>query len=342
MLFLLLSLLNGCAASVEALQERPLRIFYATDRARTGKPEPSAFFGAEMDTLSYGTCDVHVPPGHVIGSLEAPFLTDNVRRHFILSGISPAVEREFYDTLRRFFRDSRKKEAVIYIHGFNMKFDEAARRMAQISTDLDLGYAPVFFSWPSRGKLSAYSRDEEKIETAQKKLEAFLESFARSSGAEKIILVAHSMGNRAMCNAFASLAAKHPELGGLFSELILAAPDIDASEFTGRLGPAISGRGPAVTLYASSRDMALHASKEIHRDKPRAGDIEGGPVMVPGIETIDATNVDTSFLGHSYYNRSRSVLSDIYYIIGKGLRAGERFSLEEVSAASGRYWRFKK
>jgi esterase/lipase superfamily enzyme len=341
-LFLLLVLLSGCSASMQALQERPIRIFYATDRARSGKTDAAKFFGTEKDTLSYGTCNVKVPPVHVIGRLESPILQRNPERHIVLSGIQPSGEGEFYEHVRRFFRESRSREAVIYIHGFNMSFDETARRMAQISEDLGLGYAPVFFSWPSQAKLGAYRRDEEKIESCEKELEVFLESFVRNSGAEKIILVAHSMGNRAMCAAFSSITTKHPELGRMFRELVLAAPDIDAEQFTNRIGPSIAGRGPSITLYASSHDKALEASKEINGDKPRAGDVNGGPVMVTGIETIDATNADTSFLGHSYYSGSRSVLADIYYLIGSGLRAGERFSLEPVDMKGGRYWRFKK
>ena len=50
-------------------------------------------------------------------------------------------------------------------------------------------------------------------------------------------------------------------------------------------------------------------------------------MLLPGLETIDATNVDTGFLGHSYFAEERSVLADIYSLIKERKRAADRFSL---------------
>ena len=65
--------------------------------------------------------------------------------------------------------------------------------------------------------------------------------------------------------------------------------------------------------------------------------------MHEGIETIDATGVDTSLLGHSYFAATKTVLSDMFYIINQGQRADERFGLEAVMTGDERrYWRFRK
>lgn len=62
---------------------------------------------------------------------------------------------------------------------------------------------------------------------------------------------------------------------------------------------------------------------------------------MPGVETIDATGVDTSFLGHSYFSGTRTVLSDIFYLIGHGTRAADRFGLVKVAAETTQhYWKF--
>lgn len=53
------------------------------------------------------------------------------------------------------------------------------------------------------------------------------------------------------------------------------------------------------TLYASSVDKAILASKVIHKH-PRAGDADVELVIVDSVDTVDATAVDTSFMGHSY------------------------------------------
>jgi hypothetical protein len=75
---------------------------------------------------------------------------------------------------------------------------------------------------------------------------------------------------------------------------------------------------------------------------PRAGEAGERLIIVPGIETIDATGMDTSFLGHSYFAEGRSILSDIFYIIRNGHRAAARFGLYGVDTPSGRYWVFKQ
>ena len=64
--------------------------------------------------------------------------------------------------------------------------------------------------------------------------------------------------------------------------------------------------------------------------------------MVPDVETVDATYVDTSLVGHSYFAESRSVLSDMFYLIRNGERADMRFGLRRVDAQAGRYWEFKR
>jgi hypothetical protein len=71
---------------------------------------------------------------------------------------------------------------------------------------------------------------------------------------------------------------------------------------------------------------------------PRAGDVADRVAIVDGVETIDASAVNTNLIGHSYYGGSRSVLSDIFYLL-RGIavrsRAGIRPSPDEA------YWIFQ-
>ena len=96
-----------------------------------------------------------------------------------------------------------------------------------------------------------------------------------------------------------------------------------------------------MTLYASSEDIALLASKKFH-GYPRAGDAGNGLVLMEGIDTIDATGMDTSFLKHSYFAEARSILADIFYLVREGKRPDQRFGLEKVNTEAGRYWKFKR
>ena len=217
----------------------------------------------------------------------------------------------------------------------------AARRTAQISYDLAFEGAPVFYSWPSQAKTSAYTIDEQNIEWAQANLKGFLDEFFQRSGAQNVYLIAHSMGNRALTRAVASLLTEKPALRSRLKEVILTAPDIDADVFKRDIAPSLTATGRPITLYASSEDLALVASKKVH-GYPRAGDSGRGLVLIPGVETVDATLVDTSLLGHSYFAESRSVLSDMFYLIRRGQRADMRFGLDRVDDQAGRYWKFKR
>jgi esterase/lipase superfamily enzyme len=220
-----------------------------------------------------------------------------------------------------------------------VSFVEAARRTAQMAYDLGFDGAPVFYSWPSRGEPTAYLADEQMIEWAQPNLRAFLEDYVTKSDAEDIYVIAHSMGNRALTRAVSSLLSDRPELRPKIKAIILAAPDIDAEVFLRDIVPAMTRSGRPITLYASSEDKALKLSERLHA-YPRAGDAGAGLVIVPGIETVDASKVATGLIGHSYFGDTRSILSDIFNIIRNGKSARDRFGLVEKQGQAGSYWIF--
>ena len=70
--------------------------------------------------------------------------------------------------------------------------------------------------------------DETNAEWAVPDLKRFLADLGARSGARKIHLIAHSMGNRALTNALRELSTQADADLSAFQEVILAAPDIDA------------------------------------------------------------------------------------------------------------------
>jgi prepilin-type N-terminal cleavage/methylation domain-containing protein len=324
-----------------------VRTFFATDRNATGKTKQNEMFGVERaSNLTYGTCDVSIPRDHRMGELEAPSILrwefrEDPNKHVVLLSASINSQNNFFADLAARVHASSKSNAFIFVHGYNVTFEDAARRTAQISYDLGFDGAPVFYSWPAQGSTPKYTVDEQTIEWSQTNLKNFLKDFFTRSDAKNIYLIAHSMGNRALTRAVASLMSENPSFRTRLKEVILAAPDIDAEVFKRDIAPALAAAGRPITLYASSKDLALVASKKIH-GYPRAGDSGKGLVIVKGIETIDATNVDTSFLGHSYFAETFSILSDIFYLIRDDIRADKRFGLRSIDVKAGRYWAFKK
>jgi esterase/lipase superfamily enzyme len=323
-----------------------MRVFFATDRNLTRSTKPYEMFGASRSELRYGTCEVSIPREHRMGALESPSILklefrEDPAKHVALLKAEVLPKGKFFSGLATSISSSARRDALLFIHGYNVTFADAARRTAQIAYDLGFHGAPVFYSWPSRGTTAAYAIDEQSIEWSQTNLKTFLEDFLAHSDTQNVYLIAHSMGNRSLTYAVTSLLAKQPSLKQQLKEIILAAPDIDAEVFKRDLAPALINAGLPITLYASSEDRALVLSKQVH-GWPRAGESGPGLVITSGIETIDATGTDTSFLGHSYYAEARSIVSDIFYMIRNGHRANERFGLYIVDTPSGRYWAFKK
>lgn len=343
-------LLSGCvqyggsASRVDVANYAVVRTFFATDRNLTGRTEPDEVFGVDRSSLSYGICEVSIPRGHQKGEMESPSIwrfefREDPAKHVVLLSTAISAKDEFFSVLAARVRAFPRSTAFLFVHGYNVSFEDAARRTAQISYDISFEGAPVFYSWPSQGTTHGYLVDEQNIDWAQASLRGFLEDFFTRSDAQNVYLIAHSMGNRALTRAVASLMTDKPAFRTRLKEVILAAPDIDAGIFKRDIAPALTSTGRPVTLYSSSKDLALIASKKAH-GYPRAGDSGQGLVVVPGIETIDATAVDTSLLGHSYIGDSPSVLSDMFYLIRNSQRADQRFGLRSVDVQIGRYWVF--
>jgi len=302
-------------------------------------------YGNERGRLERGICKVSIPKGHRIGELEAPSIlrleiNEDERKHVVLRSIVPQEEQKFFAELHDCVERSPRKELLLFIHGYNVKFEDAARRTAQMAYDLEFQGAPVFYSWPSQGGLLKYSVDETNVMWTVPHLKQFLLEVSARSGAEQVNLIAHSMGNRALTSALREIESELRENAQLFNQVVLAAPDIDAEVFRRDIAPAIARTARHVTLYASSNDQALIASKQVH-GYPRAGESGAHVVVVPEIETVDVSAIDTSLLGHSYYGNNDSILADMYHLIHRGLPARLRKSLKPAQRESLTYWIFQ-
>lgn len=321
-----------------------VNVYYATDRAYSGETAPARLFGGVRgnEQLRMGVARVSIPREHRLGELEEPSIwkferREDPKKHVVLLSVQPQRTADFYAKLRGSIAASDGHEVFVFIHGFKNTFADAVRRTAQIKYDLGFDGAAIAYSWPSTGALADYSADEGNVDWTVPHLAAFLNDLAIQTGASSIHVVAHSMGNRVMAQAFARLAT--PEARAKFNQVILAAPDIDADVFKRDLVPALLKLSRHVTLYASSRDEALNASKKLHRSA-RAGEAGNNIVIVSGIETIDVSAVDTSLLGHSYVADNQTVLSDVFCLLRGASLAGKRCRLAAARVAAGIYWKF--
>jgi len=319
------------------------QVFYATDRNFTGLQDTERMYGTERsgDVLSMGMVKVSIPFGHKTSVLERPgwFSGEDPEKYVVVLSISREPQSTFFDLLDSKVDQSSRHDAFVFIHGYYTSFADAARRTAQLAYDLNFDGAPIFYAWPSKARLEDYPRDEATIEWTALHLKKFLEMLSSDSHIRTIHLIAHSMGARALTAALDSMVKDHSAKPHMFREVFLAAPDIDAGVFN-QLALTFPSAADRVTLYASSKDEALSQSKAIHGER-RAGDTDGGITVVPGVDTIDATAVDTSFIGHSYYSENRSILADIFYLMDRDIPPSRRFGMKPNNPQKVKYWIFK-
>ncbi|MCA9123483.1 MAG: alpha/beta hydrolase [Planctomycetaceae bacterium] len=334
----------GLAGTTLVLLLGLLLFIPATIRPSIEKIGPK-YGGEYSDRVEMGVCQVTIPDTHREGELETLKLlrlevTEDLQKHIVLRSVRRMESDEFFGGLRREMQ-SRGNNILVFVHGFNVSFEDAARRTAQMSEDLNFAGAPVFYSWPSQADWWKYRADEKNVELSVDQLKSFLLAIAERSDADTINLVAHSMGNRVLTAALKEIDVAASEREQMFNQVILAAPDIDADIFKQRIAPAIVTKAKHVTLYASSNDLALIASKTFNSGDPRAGDAGSDLVVYPGIETIDVTAGDSSLLGHSYYGSSVSVLRDIELLLHDQPASSRKF-LAPVSLQDDRtYWLFQ-
>lgn len=139
---------------------------------------------------------------------------------------------DFYQKFDEELGHRPERKVLIFVHGYNVDFHAAVLRTAQLAFDLQYQGLPLLFTWPSKGKTSGYLADEATSEWSIPSFEALLDTLWERTAAERYEIVAHSMGARIVASALAHLreAGRLPEAAHV-SELVLAAPDIDAGVF---------------------------------------------------------------------------------------------------------------
>ena len=305
---------------------RMVEVYYGTNRKPTSERPVlgslDTYYGPERGGLRYGTCRVSIPELHELGAIERPWsigsyrLPEDPRRHVLLCSIDATDRDDFFGKLKRAVASAEAgetaREAFVFVHGYNVSFEDAAYRTAQMAFDLEFNGPAIMFSWPSQARAEAYLADVDIATVSAGPIKEFLKGVARESGAKKIHLIAHSMGNLAMTRALAWLVDERGDAGEPeFDQILLTAPDVDSEVFQEEIAPKLRSSCRRVTLYTSTNDWALVASSSLRYGRVRLGEDIKSASGLMGFEAVDASAVDTSLLGHSYYGERPVVIRDI-------------------------------
>ncbi len=292
--------------------------------------------------MDYGTLEVTIPDSHRAGAIEAPSIWrlefgPTASKHIILQSVTPVAKDAFFGKMNGQIAGRDRKEVFVFIHGYNVSFEAAAMRAAQLTHDMNYAGVPVLYSWPSVGSTLGYMSDTAVVQLSGRHLSAFLDELVAKSGATTINIVAHSMGNRALTEALELMALRDGQKTGmapLFNQIIFAAPDVDAGLFAEML-PTIRPLARRLTLYASENDWALVTSRKLHGDAPRAG--QGGldTLALSTIDSVDMSALGDDMLAHSYFASDSSALVDLVSLFWQNLAPERRCGLERETAVDG-------
>ncbi|MFD0725735.1 alpha/beta hydrolase [Lysobacter brunescens] len=322
-------------------------VWFGTNR----RQEADGSFGARRSSqTTRGRVDVFVPEAHRFGEIGTPFWKKLLRRDLRddtlrIQGTATQSHQAWLEELRQTLRDAAaagdETHALVFIHGFNVTFEEAAIRAAQIGVDLDVPGATAFFSWPSRGNVIDYPVDEACIEASERAITDFLVDFAAEVGARKLHLIAHSMGNRGLLRALQRIAANAQTRGKVkFDQIFLAAPDVDRDLFLD-LAALYGEHAARTTLYASDADLPVHVSSELHQ-AARAGYFEPYTVA-QGVDTIAVPDFDLDLLGHSYFAQAESLLYHMRELMLHGKAKVTASRLKPATDVSGAtFWKLRR
>lgn len=275
------------AAKVGALRE----VYVGT--TRVWDPALGTFGAMRSETPHFARYDISVPPDRELGEIAFPpehrapdpatqFLTVDQQVLPDAAGFRRALAAEFSALPRG------EREAVIYVHGFNNTFAEGLYRIAQLSHDLEMPGVTLHYSWPSAGNPLGYVSDRDSSMFARDGLEALLNEVS-AAGAERILLVAHSMGSALTMETLRQVAIRGDRrLQGKLAGVMLISPDIDVDLF--RMQAQAYGALPQPFLiFGSNKDSLLNLSARLTGQPERLGNLSD----ISRVADLQVTFLDT-------------------------------------------------
>lgn len=333
--------LSGCASqATNVLVVAPQKAVAGTSTvdmlvASTRAPTlvPGQIFGGERGLGSFAEVDVSIPPHRRSGTIQWPSrLPANPATDFTTTKVDVVDRSDIVAVLNRRLARSSNRNVLLFVHGFNNRFDAAVYRFAQIVHDSGTEAVPVMFTWPSAGELTAYGYDRDSATYSRTALEKTLDYLIQDKSVASVSILAHSMGNWVTLEALRQMAIRRGSIPKKVENVMLASADVDIDVFETQVAD-MGPQRPTFTVFVASDDRALEASKILWQSKSRLGDIN--PDIEPYADYMKAHNIDvvnlsdvktSGFIHHDKFAASSEIVS----LIGKQIATGQPISDQSI------------
>ena len=254
-------------------------VLVATNRKRSTADAGAMFDNAPTEEVSYASITVSIPPdaARKTGEVQWPTtLPGNPQQSFITVSANYLEKQSFVAALSAAAKQTKRRgKVLVFVHGFNNRFDESVYRLAQFIHDSKAPAIPILFSWPSRGVvgLRAYQDDLENANNSRDAVEQLLDTIAADASVKEVNVVCHSMGCLLTLEALRSKAAHAGKIGDKVKNVLLVAPDVAVNLFRTQIQQMGNAR-PHFALFLSQDDHALKLSKSISGGVTRLGDVD--------------------------------------------------------------------
>ena len=304
-------------------------LLVATTRAPVLEPPGVMFGGSRGRGLDFADIVVSIPPDGARQSGDVQLASSppgDPEHDFVIlraDRMDLAQAKANFDAR---VRRTPGRRVLIFVHGFNTRFEEAVYRFAQIVHDARVDVAPVLFTWPSGGRVTDYVYDRDSAVYSRDALEAVLQALVKDPSVDSISILAHSMGNYLAIEALRQMSIRDHGLSPKIRDVMMASPDIDVDVFRRQIAEIDAGpRSAQFTLFVSRDDRALGLSSFLARDSTRLGALD--PAKEPYRSILEQGRVRvidlTGFASSDFTNHGKFASGEVVGAIGERLAEGQ-------------------
>ncbi len=281
--------------------------------------------------LQFVELDISIPPNRETGSISDGLKRPNPHKDFAIAAQENfETSTDFKQRLNRAFSQNpqNSRDVIIYVHGYNNSFTDAAFRIAQLSVDLDLPATSVAYAWPSRGHVLGYEYDTDSALFARDGLQELIQTI-KDSGAGRITVVAHSLGSGLLMEAMRQIELAEPGWPERnLSGVILFSPDLNVDVFRSQTNAFQKLPQPFI-IFSSQSDKFLKLSARLRWEKQRLGSLKDAEEFADlPIDFVDVTAFTDGSAGNHFAVGSSSSLISL-------LRSAPRLNESFASGSSG-------